>query len=245
MKRLKVIILRVQVVALLIFMLLIGFIYSNLDFYKKIPQPKKIMFIAHTETMGGKGVYELYGEMKKVGHEVKIIAIPNFYSGSLVADIDFKFFSKFPKDDVIYPCGKWQPYDKCESIENCKSDYIFTQNPYDSVKESVLDPIFTNESLRKITNKLAYIVYGPHLFHQTFINDKNLPKLVDCVFVDSNSTKDIYKKYYNFSHEKIIVSGYQTYKSIRDDLKTNKKKNEKLTILWLPRWFLTFWGRDL
>jgi CDP-glycerol glycerophosphotransferase (TagB/SpsB family) len=69
---------------------------------------------------------------------------------------------------------------------------------------------------------------------------------VDLVFVDSESTKDIYKKYYNFPSNRVIVSGYQAYKEVRD-LQLEYAKSEskyKETILWLPRWVLSFKDRD-
>lgn len=237
--------LRFQFWFILIFILFIAIIYLSFEDSKIFPSVKKVMFIAHTETMGGKGVYEFYIAMKDVGHDVKIIAIPNYYYRNLISDIDREFFAKFPREDVIYPCGKKEPYDKCESIESYQPDYIFIQNPYNTFDGSILEPLFDNKSLRRITKKLAYIVYGPHIFHQSFINDKNLPNLVDYVFVDSFSTKDIYKKYYNFPEKRVIVSGYQTYKSIRDKLELGDNKHKVQTVLWLPRWFLSFWGRDL
>jgi hypothetical protein len=208
----------------------------------KTPIPKKIMFIVHTETIGGKGVYDMYEEMKKVGHSVKIIAIPNIYYGKNIADIDISFTNKFDPNDVIYPCGQKAPYEKCESINQYKADYIFIQNPYDTFKGSILEAYFMNDSLRKIAKKLMFVVYGPHLFHQHTINDTNLPNLVDTVFVDSESTKDIYINYYSFPKDRIVVSGYQTYKLTRDRV-AKAQKHQQETILWLPRWVLSFKGR--
>lgn len=219
-------------------------------FYKQTPKKndyssvKNIVFIIQSETMGGKGVYEMYQEMKKDGHNIKIIAIPNIYHGKIITNIDLDFTAKFDQNDMIYPCGKTEPYKQCEKINDDKIDYIFVQNPYNTYKDSILDPYYMNESLRKYTKKLMYVVYGPHVFHQHMINDTNLPGLVDSVFVDSESTKEIYKKYYKFPEDRVIVSGYQTYKSIRD-LKENNKKSKQETILWLPRWVLTFKFRDV
>jgi hypothetical protein len=203
------------------------------------------MFIVHTETMGGKGVYEVYQEMKKVGHDVKIVAIPSFRAGELLADVDTNFTQKFDKNDVSYPCGEKFPYTKCESVEHYKPNYIFVQNPYDAYKDSLLDPHFRIQNLKKITQNIMYTVYGPHLFHQDFINDTNLPNLVDVVFVDSASTKDIYIQRYNFPKNRVVVSGYQTYKPIRDYNKQNTRVHQKETILWLPRWFLSYKSKNL
>ncbi|OZG32168.1 glycosyltransferase family 4 protein [Rickettsia endosymbiont of Culicoides newsteadi] len=58
---------------------------------------------------------------------------------------------------------------------------------------------------------------------------------MDLVFVDSESTKDIYIKKYGFPKDRIIVSGYQTYKEVREGIITSSKKAPE-TILWLPRW---------
>ncbi len=212
---------------------------------EKRASPKKIMFIVHTETIGGKGVYDLYKEMKKVGHDVKIIAIPSFRMGELLVDVDTNFTKMFDERDVVYPCGKQAPYKKCESLEHYKADYIFTQNPYDVFKDSVLDPVFLKSNLKKIAKKVMFIIYGPHLFHQDSINDRNLPNLVDTVFADSESTKDIYIERYGFPKDRVVVSGYQTYKSVRDSMKTGSTPKEKETILWMPRWYLSYHAKGL
>lgn len=157
----------------------------------KKEEAKNIVFITHTNTIGGKGVYSIYKEAKKFGHNVKIVVIPSIYFGKLLADVDVNFGNSFDSEDVIYPCGKEAPYTNCDSIENYKPDYIFTQNPYDTFKGSVLEKHFLISNLQKFA-KIMYIVYGPHLFHQDSINDSDLPKFVDTVFVDSDSTKEIY-----------------------------------------------------
>ena len=219
-------------------------ILSFFSFHKAASSKKSVMFIVHTETVGGKGVYDIYREMKKVGHDVKILAIPSFYFGKLITNISADFINKFDQRDVLYPCGKSEPYTKCEPMQESKLDYIFTQNPYDSFSNSILDPYYTHSSLRKHTKKLMFIVYGPHLFHQHTIDDRNLPNLIDVVFVDSESTKDIYRKYYDFPKDRIVVSGYESYKSVRD-LRNKYKRDLQETILWLPRWTLSFKDRDL
>jgi hypothetical protein len=205
---------------------------------------KTVMFLVHTETIGGKGVYELYQEMKKDGHDVKIVAIPSYNHEEFLLDIDTNFTQKFDPKDVIYPCGKSSPYKSCESLEKYNPDYIFIQNPYESYSSSILDPYYLTSNLKKYGAKVAYIVYGPHLFHQDFINDTNLPNLLDVVFVDSESTKDIFIKRLSFPSDKVKVSGYATYKEIRDKL-VERPSSKKETILWLPRWSLSFRNRDL
>lgn len=207
--------------------------------------PKKIMFIVHTESIGGKGVYNMYQEMRKVGHDVKIVAVPSFYQKTCLANVDTNFTKKFDEKDVIYPCGKNPPYTKCESIEKYKADFIFIQNPYDSYATSILDPYFLTSNIKKYAKKVMFIVYGPHLFHQDFANDPNLPNLVDVVFVDSESTKDIYVKRYKFPRNRVVVSGYQSYKEVRDNMKSQSKQKGKETILWLPRWSLSFRNKEL
>lgn len=130
-------------------------------------------------------------------------------------------------------------------------DYIFIQNPYNLSKKSALDPHYCLEGLKKITQKLVYIVYGPHLFHQDTYNqdtynNKGLKKLIDIVFVDSDSTKQIFLERFNFEPEQVVVSGYPNYKNIRDmKIKYKKSNVYKETILWLPRWTLHFRYRDL
>lgn len=226
----------------MLFILVLGFFTNNLVFGST--PPKKVMFLVHTEMVGGKGVYEIYREMKKSGIDVKIVATPSFYETQLLADVDLTFTEKFSPEDVLYPCGKKSPYKNCESIATYQPDYIFVQNPYNSFEKSILDPNFLNASLKKIA-KIMYIVYGPHLFHQDTINDPNLPKLVDTVFVDSESTKDIYVKKYAFPKDRVVVSGYQSYQEVRNKLKEKRNGNNAETILWLPRWLLSFRGRDL
>lgn len=228
-----------------IFSIFFLFLFSFTEGCYCVSLPKKIMFIVHTETIGGKGVYDVYKEMKNIGHDVKIIAIPSFYGGKLLANVDLNFANKFNKEDVIYPCGKKSPYKRCENIESYKADYLFIQNPYDTFQTSILDPNFRISNLKKIAKKIAYIVYGPHLFHQDSINDTNLDSIVDTVFVDSESTKEIYIKRYKFPKNRIAVSGYQPYKEVRDTAKIYSKKKKEETILWLPRWSLGFKDRDL
>jgi len=206
--------------------------------------PKKIMFIVHTESIGGKGVIDLYHEMKKEGHDVKIVAIPSYYKKELLNSIDLKFTNKFDQNDVVFPCGENPPYTKCESIEKYNADYVFIQNPYESYATSILDPYFLTSNLKKYAKKVMYIVYGPHLFHQDFANDKELKNIIDDIFVDSKSTKDIFIKRYEFPKDRVVVSGYQTYKSIRDEIAKPKAKTKE-TVLWLPRWSLSLKNREL
>lgn len=207
----------------------------------KVAKPKNMLFITHTSTIGGKGVYPIYREAKKLGHNVKIAVIPQIFQEEIIANVDLKFASLFDTEDVIFPCGKSEPHDKCDKLEQYKLDYIFTQNPYDFFNGTILEN-FTVSNLQKIA-KVNYIVYGPHIFHQNAIEAPDLPNFVDNVFVDSDSTKDIYVNNYNFPKERVIVSGYQSYKSIRN-LKQNNKETQKETILYMPRWLMTFKGRD-
>lgn len=206
---------------------------------------KKVVFIVHTKTVGGKGVFEIYQEMKKLGHDVKIAMIPLFYEGKkLEENIDFEFADLFDKNDVVFPCGHGEPY-ICHSIEELKPDYIFSQMPYNPYADSPLYPYFTNEFLKKISKKLMMIVYGPHIFHQLGMNNPNLANIVDVIFVDSEVSKKIYTESFGFKKENVVVSGYQPYKSIRDSINHNIKNNSKETILWLPRWQLSFKDREL
>ncbi len=223
------------------FLFLFFFLYSFVSY--SAPSSKNVLFLVNTETIGGKGVYELYREMKKVGHDVKVIAIPNYYNKKLLGEIDLNFTHKFDDKDVLYPCGKSAPYTQCKSIDLNPADYIFVQNPYDSYANSILDPFFLNSNLKKFAKKIMFIVYGPHIFHQDFINDPNLPNMVHTVFVDSESTKDIYVKKYDFPEDRVVVSGYQPYKEVRDGIKKVSKKKQE-TILWLPRWHLSLNNKD-
>jgi hypothetical protein len=204
---------------------------------------KKVMFIVHTESLGGKGIYSMYQEMKKIGHKVQVVAIPLF-NGWYSVPLDKQFLEKFDKNNVIYPCGINPPYIKCESIESYKPDYLFIQNPYNVYSNSILDPNFINDTLKLIAKKIVYVPYGPHIFHQDIINDKKLPNFVDLVFVDSESTKNIYIEKYGFKKDNVVVSGYCTYKEIRDIMNNGIKVDRPETILWLPRWTLNFKHRD-
>lgn len=206
------------------------------------PSCKKVMFMATTETAGGKGVYELYQEMKKAGHEVKIAMYPVIVEREgkdvTILDFDKSFADKFDHEDVVYPCGNQAPYPKCNVIEksqinNYEPDYVFVYNPYNAD---------LNASLRKISKKLIHIVYGPYIFYQKQIADPQLPSLVDVVFVDSEVTKEIFIEDYKFSKDCVIVSGYQTYKEIKE-LHAKSSKHDRETILWMPRWRLDFRDR--
>ena len=218
---------------LLLLLLSVTACNEPLENSNKIAKPKNILFITHTSTMGGKGVYPIYEEAKKLGHNIKIAVIPKIYYGKIIAHVDLNFASLFDAEDVIFPCGKREPYEKCDNLEQYKLDYIFTQNPYEYFTGSILEN-FTVSNLHKIA-KVNYIVYGPHIFHQDVIDDPNLPNFVDNVFVDSDSTKDIYINNYNFPKDRVIVSGYQPYKSIRS-LKEKSWGGQKETILYMPRW---------
>ncbi|MCC8417482.1 MAG: hypothetical protein LN588_03055 [Rickettsia endosymbiont of Bryobia graminum] len=209
------------------------------------------MFIVHTETINGKGVLDLYKQLKSRNHDIKIAVIPLLVKNNEVLyDLDVNFANKFESSDVIFPCGTQKPYKTCSPISQ-KFDYIFVHNPYNLSKSSALDPYFTLEGLKKITHKLAYIVYGPHLFHQDTYNkdtynSTDLKKLIDVAFVDSESTKKIFIEHFNFKPNNIQVSGYQNYKNVRELSKQQKKvENSPETILWLPRWTLNFRYRDL
>lgn len=206
---------------------------------------KKVMFIVHTESLGGKGVYSMYQAMKTIGHKVQVVAIPLFNGWYSVPLLDKEFLERFDKNDVVYPCGINPPYTKCESIESYRPDYLFIQNPYNVYGNSILDPHYINITLKSIAKKIVYVPYGPHIFHQEIINDKTLPNFVDLVFVDSESTKNIFVEKYGFKQDNVVVSGYCTYKEIRDIINNNIKTDRPETILWLPRWTLNFKHRDL
>lgn len=221
------------------------FIFFSND---KTAAPKKIMFIAHTETINGKGVLDFYKLFKKRGHEVKVVAIPLLMQNNeILYDVEPEFFEKFESQDVVFPCGKQRPYTTCKDYMDFKPDITFVQNPYNSFKGSILDPIYTLETLKVKSKKVAYVVYGPHLFHQTFCNNPTLPTLIDYVFVDSESTKSLFVNDYKFKQENVVVAGYQNYKNVRE-LKRNYEKRVpsqyKQTILWIPRWTLHFRNRD-
>jgi hypothetical protein len=206
------------------------------------PTAKKIAFVVHSETWGGKGVFEFYRAMKKVGHDVKILAVPHFKGDSLFCPIDMNFTKKFAKQDVIYPCGMKPPYKQCQFHETSKFDYIFIQNPY--LKEyigSVLDPVFLLSNLRNIAKKVVLVPYYPHIFYQYRLTNPDLTKMVDKIFVDSKNTKNIYTKLYDFPSARVVVSGYQAYKNMRQAV---ARSSHKETILWLPRWQLSFKYRN-
>ena len=223
-------------------------LFFNICISSDCSEQKTIMIIVHTETVGGKGVLEIYHALKKKRCRVKIIALPQVGDGEIISDVDLNFTKKFDKEDVIYPCGNKKPYKKCVDLKNYKPDFIITQNPYDmtsTYKGSVLEEIEL-KNLKKITKKIAYIVYGPHIFHQDFCNDEKLKDNVDIVFVDSKSTKKNFIKKLKFFPENVYVSGYQNYKNVREKLKRFQKTDSgyRETILWLPRWALSFKDRD-
>ncbi len=206
------------------------------------------MFIASTETMGGKGIFEIYKKLKQRKHKVTIILTPNVRKHEIINDIDLDFAKKFDKQDIIFPCNDKPPYKKCMIKKKEKADFIFIQNPYDLFKDSILDPNMTHEGLKKISKKIAYIVYGPHIFSADGCIDKNLKNRVDIIFADSESTKKIFINKGNFDQEAVIVSGYPNYKTLREKIKMfpkNQKKDYKETILWLPRWTVGFkWRKE-
>jgi hypothetical protein len=228
--------------------LFIGLFIVNLSDSLSADTPKKIMFIVHTETINGKGVLQMYKTLKARGHDIKIVAMPLLISGDKIRyDMDLEFAKKFDPKDVFYPCGTTKPYTACKPLENYQADIVFIQNPYNSVKGSMLDPHFTLEGLRKIAKKTAYIVYGPHLFHQTTCNNIELKKVIDLVFVDSASTKKIFVEDLEYDPKNVMVSSFQNYKNVRELMKTYTKPKDspyKETILWLPRWTLSFNYRD-
>lgn len=200
--------------------------------------PRRVMFIAHSESWGGKGLLEIYQKMKEKGHDIKIVAVPYFIKKKLRENIDLSFFQKFDSADVIYPCGKEAPYEKCDSIDAYKPDYVFIPTPYDLWETSIMDPYFMREHLKTISPHVSFIVYGPHLFHCDLTNHRVTPEKIDLAFVDSESTKKIYVDRYHFPPEQVIVSGYQSYKETRAAMERERSKDHKETILWLPRWAL-------
>lgn len=229
----------------LLITLISSFCYSNENSYKRI------VFLVSTETFGGKGVYAMYNEMKKIGHDVKIVIVPHPHP-NIQGGIDTEFISKFDTQDVIYPCGKYSSYSnvntKCEisELKNYQPDFIFTQNPYENFQGYISEPFTAAnlyKSFRGTKTKIMYIVYGPHIFHQKNIDDDKLSSFIETVFVDSESTKDIFISNYKFPKDRVIVSGYQPYYEVRNY--NIKEKPNSETILWLPRWELSFKNRDL
>lgn len=206
---------------------------------------KFVMFIVHTETINGKGVLEMYKALKKQGHRLKIVAIPFLVGDRVLYDLDLNFTRKFDAKDVVYPCGMSKPYTHCDGIGSDRPDYVIIQNPYNSFKGTILDPYFTLEGLKKIAKNLAYVVYGPHIFHQDACNNTTIKDLIDLVFVDSESTKKLFIEKLHFLEKNVIVTGYQNYENVREKLQAKRGKSTyKETILWLPRWTMSFKYRD-
>ncbi|MGX6959940.1 MAG: hypothetical protein ACIPMY_01525 [Rickettsia endosymbiont of Pentastiridius leporinus] len=245
MKFFKSIQLNILFVSVFLFMLFM----AVSSYSKESGVPKKIMFLVSTETFGGKGVHHMYKEMKKVGHSVKIVIVPH---PNIPGGVDTQFINKFDPQDVIYPCGKYASYSnintKCEisELKNYQPDFVFTQNPYENFQGYISEP-FTianlYESFKGTETKIMYIVYGPHIFHQKNIEDTELMSFINTVFVDSESTKSIFINNYKFPNNRVVVAGYQPYYEIRND--NTQKDSSVKTILWLPRWELSFKNRDL
>lgn len=208
-------------------------------------KPKSVLFIAHTENLGGKGVLNFYAEFKKRGFDVKVAGIPLFVNEKLWYELDHNFFKKFQPDDVVFPCGTKEPYSNTCSGFDKKYDYVIIQNPYDGIRGSPKDTSFLFANLHKIADKIAYIVYGPHIFHQAGCNNTRLKDYVNVAFVDSESTKKLYVENLHFPASAVQVSGYQNYKNVREKMpKIKADSNYKETILWMPRWTLHFNARD-
>ena len=188
---------------------------------------KKIMFIAHTETINGKGIYEIYQKMKAEGHAVTIFAIPDIKNNKLRYDLDLNFFQKFARIDVVYPCGTQQPYTQCATIKDYHFDYAIIQNPYDSFKGSILEDNFSLENIKKVADKIVYIPYGPHIFHSATLNNVHLREKIDIVLVDSASTRKLYIDKLKFDPKNVEVVGYQTYKNVRDTKESIKSSTNK------------------
>ncbi|PPE03137.1 hypothetical protein [Holospora curviuscula] len=219
---------------------LVALINFFLTYFIVQTNEKKVLFIVHTETINGKGVVELYKKMKEKNAKVTVAFVPLLSGNEILYDLDVNFSKKFQIEDCIFPCGKTPPYKIVDKIKE-NFDYIFVQNPYNSFKGTILESTFSLENLKKKTNKLAYIVYGPHLFHQTTCNDMQLKEKIDIVFVDSVSTKKVFVEQMRFKDINVVVSGYQSYKNVRD--KMNKRQKKRETILWMPRWTLHFNNR--
>ena len=214
-------------------------IYFSLGNKSESGAKKKVMFVVTTAETSGKGVFELYSAMKKVGHDVKIGFLPRDLGNGTIIDIDTDFAARFPSEDVIYLRHTKGKYHEGKHIlpENrydYQADYLFTQDPYNKK---------LHRTLKKITKKLAHIPYCPQIFHQAYLSDPKLANTVDIVFVDSDSTAKIYLEQYKFPPKNVIISGYQSYKNVRD-LSRSLVKSDKETILWLPRWVLSFKNRD-
>jgi hypothetical protein len=207
---------------------------------------KKIIFTIHNETLYGKGFFELYTTLKKRGHDIKVIAVPYLNTGGeVLVDLDLPFLQRFDKEDVIYPCGKQQPYKSCAAPHLEKADYMIVGNPYNT-RENVMHPHYTLQGLKKLANKTMYFVYGPHLFSPAWNSNPDiLNTLIDVAMVDSESTKELFMRDLKFKPENVIVSGYLNYKNVRDKVKASTRNpHYKETILWLPRWTLSTRGRD-
>ena len=119
----------------------------------------------------------MYNEMKKIGHDVKIVIVPHPHP-NIQGGIDTGFISKFDTQDVIYPCGKYASHSnvntKCEisELKNYQPDFIFTQNPYENFQGYISEPFTAAnlyKSFRGTKTKIMYIVYGPHIFHQKIL----------------------------------------------------------------------------
>lgn len=210
--------------------------FFNKDAYSIALNPKKVLFIVHTETMNGKGVKEIYARLKKRGHHVKIAIMPMLAADSTVLyDMDENFAKKFDSADVFFPCER--PYKKCKDLPDYTPDFTIVQNPYNYCRESIAGPYYSLEALKKKSKKLAYLIYSSGIFHPDSWNNDKLKNVIDIVFVDSESTK---KKFVDmgFSSDNVIVSGLPSYKNVRNQIPASTKFKE--TVLWLPRWRLDF-----
>jgi len=211
---------------------------TGLSFAKETNK-KSIFFILHQRN---KGFISMYNELKKRGHDVKIVVLPMLgsrYTDSK-KDLLTQFLSKMDKKDIIFPCHANGV--KCESIEKYKPDYVVVINPYSTSSQNI-SHLFDNQYLAKFS-KVLYIPYGPELWDLDLTKNIKLPKIFYKVLADSDLTKRIFIKKHGFRDEEIIVVGYQNYKDLRDEMSLPRER-KKETILWAPRWFLKFTGREM
>lgn len=211
--------------------------------------PKHIIFVIHNETVYGKGFFQIYQALKARGHKVQLIAIPFLTEDNAVkVDIDHEFLKKFDPHEIVYPCGRKAPYKACEAPQMEHADYVIVGNPYNIKTTCALHPHYTLYGFKKLADKVAYFVYGPHLFHAKGNSSSGVLKgLIDVAFVDSESTKKIFEQEMGMSDDQVVVAGYQSYKNVRDQAKKYRKPNSKYkeTILWMPRWTLSYLERDI
>ena len=204
---------------------------------KKLQKELKIVFYMKNPEVWNsvKTVYE--AALNRNDVQVYLLAIPPYRNGKwdLQDERSYRFCLEVAGERTI---RAYNP-ETCEwfALEELAPDYVVLDKPYNHE----LPEMYRMEKISQFT-KICYIPYGYTYLNTPLLNVLNNPVLLryaSMIFADSDTTYQYCRNRLWLSEklnkQRVYNIGYPRFDL---SVKNKKSKDERLTVMWIPRWTL-------